>query len=152
MSILSKKWDFLYYELSSAPLRNWNDGVMEYWVFISSAWKILLFMAKKAYATSCTTYPLPYCGHTCCSLDRICSPIQTMDQTIRHGVLEYWIVGVLGRRLCVFDHYSLAQTWLGMLEFYAFRLRNITATGESPRKVAPGRANIPAVHYSMWVA
>jgi len=24
-----EKWDFLYYELSSASLRNWNDGMIE---------------------------------------------------------------------------------------------------------------------------
>jgi len=32
-AILSKKWDFLYIELSSlrSQLEYWNDGILEYW-------------------------------------------------------------------------------------------------------------------------
>ena len=39
------------------------------------------FNPNKDYAPSRTSYPLPYCGHTCCSsrLGGICSPIQTLD-------------------------------------------------------------------------
>jgi len=41
----------------------------------------ITFNPNKDYAPSRTSYPLPYCGHTCCSsrLGGICSPIQTLD-------------------------------------------------------------------------
>jgi hypothetical protein len=56
----------------------------------------ITYNPNKDYAPSCTTYPLPYCGHTCCTLVRVCSPIQTLDQTIRTwgiGNLECWNIG-----------------------------------------------------------